>query len=65
MSLDISNTTKVEKWHHPKKLRTHKQLRGKVQLFLQSGLEALQWTGPIMFGKREEIWVSTNDMYNV
>ena len=52
MTLDISNTSKVEKMAPSSKLRTHKQLKGKVQLFLKSGLEAIQWPQPTMFGEK-------------
>ena len=52
MSLDISNTTKVEQMAPSSNLRTHQQLGGKVQVFLKSGLEALQWPKPTMFGEK-------------
>ena len=52
MSLDIRNTTKVEQSTQSSKLRTHQQLGGKVQVFLQSGLEAVKWPEPTMLGKK-------------
>ena len=52
MSLDNRNTTKVEQMAPSSNGRTHQQLGGKVQVFLQSGLETLQWPEPTMFGKK-------------
>ena len=35
-------------------LKTHEQLGGKIQVFLQSVLEALQWLEPTILGKKSK-----------
>ena len=52
MSFEIYQYTRVDQRHRPQILRTHYYMVEEGQVSLQSGLEALQWTEPKMFGKK-------------